>query len=295
LTKEGLDFVGCAEAEKIKAVESDFTSLTSTMRMAMISCHSLSLANGKPVGNFVDLEMFKAAGASLKRNDHSLIMPANQHGNQVRVLRRFEFVHAHAYMSVVCQDIVTGKTFVFLKGSGNTFIIEVEKVSALAQCPTELGDVTANHARMGCYIVAMAYKEITGDCNAMSREEVESGCKLLGILLFRNELRPDTRQALEELRNGGTRNVMITGDHPMTAAFIAAKCGMVPRDVQLIMVDAKGDNPVFTNVLSKELVPISRVEAALAYGDFELVVTGAAFKVLNNIGWIESHLEGKID
>lgn len=85
---------------------------------------------------------------------------------------------------------------------------------------------------------------------------------------------------------------MITGDHPLTAAYIAKQSGLVHSETTLILVDMFKEDPVFTNLVSNVVVPISKVEASLAYGDVELVITGGAFKALSQTFWIQSHLKG---
>jgi magnesium-transporting ATPase (P-type) len=167
----------------------DFNTLSVELKIAMQSCHSLSLANGKTVGNFVDVEMFKSTSSILDKTDISHIMPCLQ-GNNIKILKRFEFVHSNAYMSVVCQDLATRKVYVFLKGSS-------EKISYIAKCPSDFLAVAEKHSMNGCYVVAIAYKEIFGGFdNVMPREKIESDCQFLGMMLFRNELKEDSKAAV---------------------------------------------------------------------------------------------------
>lgn len=58
---------------------------------------------------------------------------------------------------------------------------------------------------------------------------------MLGYLLFRNELKEDTPAAIAELRDGAIRPVMITGDNAQTGYFIARKCGMVDKGLQVLL------------------------------------------------------------
>ena len=37
---------------------------------------------------------------------------------------------------------------------------------------------------------------------SLSRDELESGLKMLALLLFRNELKPDTAEAVQSLKHG---------------------------------------------------------------------------------------------
>jgi hypothetical protein len=76
------------------------------------------------VGNFVDTEMFRVTRASLKSFDgadglepDSLVIPDPSTAvNGLKIIRKFEFTHKHAYMSVVVKDTISGKKYVFLKG-----------------------------------------------------------------------------------------------------------------------------------------------------------------------------------
>ncbi|KAI8914595.1 hypothetical protein EDD86DRAFT_235003 [Gorgonomyces haynaldii] len=298
MTKEGLDFVGSQEVNQqtngFQAVRKDFDTFSTAMKLAMLSCHSLSLAAGQIVGNFVDVEMFKATGAALDAVTPSRIYPLSFSGvNTLQIIRRFEFVHAHAYMSVVVQDQGTGKLYVFLKGS-------FEKIKSLVQSTPEDYVTTAeNQARRGCYVVAFAFKELDvslQEAQDLPRSELESGCAVLGLNLFRNELKPDTRDVLEKLRAGAVRPVMITGDHALTAIFIAQECGLVGPDAQVCLVDYVDNKIVCADYQSKDTMELSELENMLYHSytptqPIELVVTGAAFRHLHGRGWIQAHLQ----
>jgi len=49
---------------------------------------------------------------------------------------------------------------------------------------------------------------------------------VLGLIALRDRLRPESRAALQRLRQQGYRLVMLTGDHPQTAHAIAAEAGI---------------------------------------------------------------------
>ncbi len=59
-----------------------------------------------------------------------------------------------------------------------------------------------------------------------SPELVEHGLTLLGVAGLSDPLRPEARAALAASRAAGIRTIMITGDHPATAAAIAAALGL---------------------------------------------------------------------
>ncbi|KAJ2907427.1 hypothetical protein GGI21_003898 [Coemansia aciculifera] len=157
----------------------------------------------------------------------------------LHVIRRFEFVHARASMSVAVLDEAAGKIHVFVKGSFE----RIKSISQAGSVPDNYDAMCANLAREGCYVLAMAYKSLdTADPESIkdwSQEELESGCDLLGLLLFRNNLKPDTGDAIAELKRGSTRTVMVTGDNALTGVFIARECGMVPRGNRVLLGESK--------------------------------------------------------
>jgi potassium-transporting ATPase ATP-binding subunit len=55
---------------------------------------------------------------------------------------------------------------------------------------------------------------------------VAEGAKIAGVVVLEDILKTGTRERLERLRKAGVRTVMITGDNPLTAAFIAQQAGV---------------------------------------------------------------------
>ena len=58
--------------------------------------------------------------------------------------------------------------------------------------------------------------------------EREDGLRLLGLALFWDPPRPEVGDAMRRAQSAGIRVVMITGDHPATAAAISQQIGMPP-------------------------------------------------------------------
>ena len=53
---------------------------------------------------------------------------------------------------------------------------------------------------------------------AMSRDAVEQDLAFLGLIVFRNELKPDSRDAILALKKGYVRPVMVTGDNAQASS-----------------------------------------------------------------------------
>jgi P-type Ca2+ transporter type 2C len=62
---------------------------------------------------------------------------------------------------------------------------------------------------------------------ALGRGEAEEGLSLLGLIGIADPPRPEATAAVAAAREAGIRTIMITGDHPVTAAAIAREMGIV--------------------------------------------------------------------
>ncbi|KAJ3042002.1 hypothetical protein HDV00_008293 [Rhizophlyctis rosea] len=310
LTKEGLNFFGAQSTTltptltatpKFKDVQSHYSAFDDSIQKGMMACHSVTMVGDTPVGNFVDVEMFRATGASLGEGNGTVI-PAGSGAAPVHIVKRFEFVHAHAYMSVVIKDGRTEAVSVFLKGA-------YEKIKDLvdpSSIPADFDNITRAHASRGCYVLALARRDLPEGVSAQDaarweRKELESGAKLVGLIMFRNELKEDTARALDELRDGGCRVVMITGDNANTGVHIGKASGMLRKDWQgrdpiVILGDVATEKGViWRNVDDNSVVSHSVLENLLDLshrGDrpVELAVTGKAFNILLADGWMRRHL-----
>jgi cation-transporting ATPase 13A3/4/5 len=296
LTKEGLEFGGVQEIVdgNLGSRSNQFNSFSYEMKLAMQTCHSLALAQNQVVGNFVDVELFRATGAMIDAQANHIIRPLDG-SRQLKILRRFEFVHAHAYMSSVCQDSKTESCFLFLKGSYEKILGMMRKDSI----PSNFIDMAKQHALDGYYVIAVAMKavpiELAKDTKA-SREIYEQDVELLGLILFRNELKTDTKQSLTHLRQGGVRTVMITGDHANTALFVGKECGMLSFDEwgihpHILMAELEDQQLIWQDVGKKEVVSQELVEQLIYRSrqggtPVELVIVGKAFNYLLEYYWL---------
>eukprot|EP00961_Rhodomonas_salina_P166303 2241252-Rhodomonas_salina.2 len=85
--------------------------------------------------------------------------------------------------------------------------------------PEVWGDAVERYSSEGCYVIALACREVgAGEVESISREDAESGLSLLGLLAFRNEPKPDSLEHITELTRGGVECVMVTGDSALTGA-----------------------------------------------------------------------------
>lgn len=212
-----------------------------------------------------------------------------QINSPVHVLKRFEFVHARMSMSVAVLDTHTNKVHIFVKGA-------YEKIKDLchpSSLPSDYDAASATMAREGCYVLALAHREIHLDqieggltgFHHWSRDQMEQEIDFAGLVVFKNLLKEDTTENILELKRGDTRTIMITGDTALTGVYIARQCGMVQTGARVLLgdLDLIKNRIVWTDVDQPEIFSDVNVDEILlnqAHTPCELAVTGKAFEWL---------------
>ena len=272
------------------------------MQIGLASCHAVTTLNGQFIGNPVDIEMFKSSKWQL--SDHSdyvdSLTPANNPNAPVHVLKRYEFVHARMSMSVAVLDSTTNKIHIFVKGAYE----KIKDLSNPDSVPADYDRVTANQARQGCYVLALSHREIdleeiSGGLEAFNhwtRDQMEENIDFLGLIIFKNQLKPDTTENIAELKRGDTRTIMITGDTALTGVYIARQCGLAmsgnPR-VLLGDYNQRLGRVIWSDVDEPDTFPDVNVDEYLLNKDhtpIELAVTGMAFQWLVDRDLIRKYL-----
>jgi calcium-translocating P-type ATPase len=93
-------------------------------------------------------------------------------------------------------------------------------------------------ARQGLRVLALARRALPAGARAPAREEAERELCLLGLITMRDPPRAEAGEAVTRCHSAGIRVIVITGDHPLTAAAIAQQVGIGGSEPQVI--DASG-------------------------------------------------------
>ncbi|KAK3240844.1 hypothetical protein CYMTET_49347 [Cymbomonas tetramitiformis] len=205
----------------------------------------------------VEVNMFQATGWKLvEEAGQPVEVRALVSLDRLVVMKRFEFDHALMTMSVVTLDTQDddeeeeeeekneepGDGHVFCKGSFE----KIGELCALDNLPEEYMRRAQALALGGCYVLGMAHRalgKLSREALAgLSREDVERApMQLLGLVVFRNELKTDSQQAVLDLKAGNVRPIMLTGDNAQCGIHIARACGMVNKvTIRLTVARTRG-------------------------------------------------------
>ncbi|XP_006866405.1 PREDICTED: probable cation-transporting ATPase 13A2 [Chrysochloris asiatica] len=225
---------------------------------ALATCHTLSRLHNTSVGDPMDLKMVESTGWVLEESPAAdpacgaqvlavMRPPLREPQLQgvegrpvpVSILCRFPFSSALQRMDVVVAWPGATQPEAYVKGSP-------ELVAGLCRpetVPTNFAQVLQSYTAAGYRVVALASRllPIAPNLEAaqqLTRDTVEQDLSLLGLLVMRNVLKPQTLPVIQTLRRTCIRTIMVTGDNLQTAVTVARGCGMVGPQERLIIVHA---------------------------------------------------------
>ncbi|XP_072684243.1 polyamine-transporting ATPase 13A2 isoform X6 [Canis lupus baileyi] len=173
----------------------------------------------------------------------------------VSILNRFPFSSALQRMNVVVAWPGAAQPEAYVKGSP-------ELVAGLCNpetVPADFAQMLQSYTAAGYRVVALASKPLPivpslEAAQQLSRDAVERELTLLGLLVMRNLLKPQTTPVIQALRRTRIRTVMVTGDNLQTAVTVAQGCGMVGPQERLVIIHATP--PERGQPASLELLPL---------------------------------------
>lgn len=172
----------------------------------------------------------------------ALIVAARKAGLGASVLdTRFDriaevpFSSERKLMSTVHRDAeMHGRLLVFTKGAPSILLarcarelIGEEEKSLTEARRTEILEINASLAGKALRTLGVAFRHLPKDEDGQAfNEGVEHDLVFLGLIGMIDPPRDETRAAVARAKGAGIRPIMITGDHPGTAAVIAVELGI---------------------------------------------------------------------
>ncbi|TSR39560.1 Cation-transporting ATPase 13A2 [Bagarius yarrelli] len=263
LTEEGLDVWGVKEASRNSAgfhelVPDPCLLSPGPMLWALASCHSVALLGDQLIGDPLELKMIESTGWKLEEptNDPGTSVNFGRHrvlavmkppasellpegistSQPVAIVRRFPFSSSLQRMSVVTVGSGGASAYCFLKGAPEMVASHCVKESVPSQFTNTLREFVSE----GFRVIALAFKELDGqtDLSSIERVNVEADLQFLGLLVMKNQVKPESPGVIKILRQALIRPVMVTGDNILTALNVARACEMMSSHEQIIYVHA---------------------------------------------------------
>lgn len=151
---------------------------------------------------------------------------------QLRRVGEIPFEAERRRMSVICRA-GRGEYYLFTKGAPDT-VVELssralwggKEVLLTTDIKRKIMEANEAMAQGALRILAVAYRTLAS-FSASEGEGIERDLIFLGLLGMMDPPRPEARQAVARCHQAGLKTIMITGDHRVTAAAVAAELGIL--------------------------------------------------------------------
>jgi len=271
LTRDNLDLFGVRPASKsaqfenlvsgsVHATFNDGAEKSSNQKMLelMATCHTLTYVRGVISGDPLDLKMFESTQWGLKEIDGTAgqatcqctLHPPTTTGSgyfkpntTIEVIKRFEFVAKLQRMSAIVKDPQENKLRVYVKGSPEV----LSTICRPDTIPADFTQTLLSYTKSGLRVIACATRTVQENITVDSQDErdkFENNLEFLGFLVFENKLKEVTPSVISKLKAADIDTMMLTGDNPLTAIFVARDCAIVEKNNKVILgaMEASGSD-----------------------------------------------------
>jgi len=160
--------------------------------------------------------------------------------------------------------------YMFSKGSFES----ISRLCKTETIPVEAAEIAKDMSKKGIYVLAVACKNLNfmygeGDKSCYEiigagggkgqnnidkilelakRKDLENDLTFLGFIYFKNKLKSTTPGAIQELKKGKIKCIIITGDSVWTGVKIASECGIIDGEKFTVVVgDVKDESNYIYN------------------------------------------------
>ncbi|XP_048672198.1 polyamine-transporting ATPase 13A2 [Marmota marmota marmota] len=238
LTEDGLDVMGVVPLKErafLPLVPEPHRLPVGPLLRALATCHALSQVQGTPVG----VPVWWGLGRTPEPGPQLSPRLQEEPPVPVSILCRFPFSSALQRMDVVVAWPGATQPEAYVKGSPEL----VAGLCSPETVPSDFTQMLQSYTAAGYRVVALASKPLPiaprlEAAQQLTRDTVEQELSLLGLLVMRNLLKPQTTPVIQALRRTQIRTVMVTGDNLQTAVTVARSCGMVGPQEHLVIIHA---------------------------------------------------------
>ncbi|XP_037081627.1 LOW QUALITY PROTEIN: probable cation-transporting ATPase 13A3 [Pollicipes pollicipes] len=226
--------------------------------LTLAACHSLSLIDGEPCGDPLDLPLFNAVNWELHEQepapDVDFPAPVATYvrprlvtqgagapaDHDVAVYKQFPFTAAGRRATVLARRRFGSGLDVYVKGAPEALV----EMCDPATVPANFQDVLDWYTSQGFRVVGLAWNPLDAhlelsQAENMEQEDLEAGSHFLGMVVMLNTVKAACYEPLEQLHEVNITPVMVTGDNLLTAVSVARESGLVMKTQTILRVDAE--------------------------------------------------------
>uniref|UniRef100_A0A672JSV6 Succinate dehydrogenase [ubiquinone] iron-sulfur subunit, mitochondrial-like n=1 Tax=Sinocyclocheilus grahami TaxID=75366 RepID=A0A672JSV6_SINGR len=210
-----------------------------------------------------------------------LLSQGNSVSQPVAIIRRFPFSSSLQRMSVVTVGPGGASPVAFLKGAPEMVAMLFCLCALLVTVPSHFSPILREYTSQGFRVLGFAYKHLTKETDLSTVErsavlvEVEKDMNFLGLLVMKNQVKPESAEVIRTLKLAQLRPVMVTGDNILTAVNVAHACGMVLSHEKVIFVHASP--PTASSMASLQF---HQGDGAVNGAGYHLAINGMSFAAL---------------
>lgn len=98
----------------------------------------------------------------------------------------------------------------------------------------DIKNALTRETEKGRRVIAIAYKKLTPQEMSLDFTDIEKEMDFVGLISFEDPPRKGVKETIAMAMRAGIRTIMVTGDHPLTALFIAREVGISTPDNKVL-------------------------------------------------------------
>ena len=157
----------------------------------------------------------------------------------LKYLQRSEFQSRFQSMSVIVKNSIDETIRLYIKGAPE----KIKKDCDPETLPLDLDRQLQNFTGKGFRVLACATKLLSKfDQDVDTREKIERNMTFLGLIVFQNQVKKDTKINIKHLETSGCKLLIATGDNVFTTISIAEQCGILHSNDDLFRIETVDNN-----------------------------------------------------
>ena len=277
--------------QNIKKNNDDRDNTITYFMECLATCHSITKINDENKGNNIDIKIFNdvnwiydSINVNAKANDQFEVKPKKyfkiteeqyfvnnsklnklndidtedeKNSYKLKVIYRSHFESRNQSMSVIVKNNFNKSLRLFIKGAPEKIIVQCIKDSI----PINYDEIHRKYTLQGFRVLACATLLISDNsnheqeiiCNEEFQNYKGNDLIFLGLILFQNKIKSNTKKVLQKLKDDGLFPIISTGDNAFTSISLVKECNLVKNYSKFCILDIDMDNDEISNDGSKKV------------------------------------------